>query len=170
MRIDLEYKCAGTKCRGMKILTFILIGLGLVGLAAVIIRLLPVDAAAQHVDPATVTPADRPNFVLLRGEDVANLPANPEDTAARMLQAITAEGGQPLAGELSAGHASFVFRSRLMGYPDVMSVRLTDASTRERLPEGALTEIAIYSRALMGYSDLGVNRARVDRLLSALNP
>ena len=135
--------------------------------AAIGIRLMPVPVT-HHVDPATVTPPRSPNFVLRRGEGAASLTASVAATAMRLEQAIAAGGGQLLAGSLAEGHASYVFRSRLMGYPDVVSIRLTDASARERLPEGALTEIEIFSRSLLGYSDLGVNRARVDRLLGAL--
>lgn len=150
----------------------ILAGVVLVGVIALAvgIRLMPVRPETHHVDPATITPPTSPNFALRRGEGAASLAASLEETADRLTDVLTAAGGQPLAGDLAAGHASFVFRSRLMGFPDVVSIRLRDASARERLPEGALTEIDIYSRALLGYSDLGVNRARVDALLTALAP
>lgn len=154
----------------MKLISIFILGLGLVGLAAIVIRLIPVDAEAQHLDPATVSPPDTPNFSLRRGEGAASVAVDLATTASRLHDIMTGAGGQLLAGDLGQGHASYLFRSRLMGYPDVVSIRLTDASTRERLPEGALTEIEILSRSLMGYSDMGVNRARVDRLLAQLSP
>ncbi len=135
---------------------------------AVAVRLVPVRVEVHHVDPATVTPPSSPNFVLLRGEEAASHPADVAETARRLDAAIVGAGGTRLAGDLAQGHASYVFRTRIMGFPDVVSIRLLDASARERLPDGALTEIEIFSRSLIGYGDMGVNRARVLRLLSNL--
>jgi len=152
----------------MQIWQILLILVVLVVLGAAIgIRLMPVPVAA-HVDPATVEPPASPNFALRRGDGAASLTAPLDQTAARLQTIIAGEGGVLLAGDLAEGHASYVFRSRLFGFPDVVSIRLSDASERARLPQGALTEIEVFSRALMGYSDLGVNSARVDRLLQAL--
>ena len=145
----------------------LLLALGTAG-AALGIRLMPVSVARHHLDPAIVTPPTSPNFVLRRGEGAASFTVALADTAAELQSVIAQEGGVLLAGDLGQGHASYVFRSRLFGFPDVLSIRLSDGSARERIAEGALTEIEIYSRALIGYSDLGVNRARVDRLLLAL--
>lgn len=149
----------------------IVLGLAVMGSVgmAVGVRLYPIDPAANHVDPSSVSPPTSPNFILLRGEDAASLPVPMDRTATRLTDVVGREGGVLLAGDLAQGHASYVFRSTVFGFPDVLSVRLSDASGRERLPEGSLTEIEIFSRALMGHSDLGVNRARVDRLLAALD-
>ena len=135
--------------------------------AAVGIRLMPVPVTL-HVDPATVDPPASPNFVLRRGEGAASLTASVAQTAAQLHVVILQDGGVLLAGDLAQGHASYVFRSRVFGFPDVLSVRLRDAGATERLAEGAITEIDVLSRAVLGYSDMGVNRARLDRLLSQL--
>lgn len=134
---------------------------------AIGIRLLPVSIL-QHVDPASVEPPTSPNFVLRRGDGAASLTAPLDQTADELAAVIAREGGVLLAGDLQQGHATYVFRSRIMGFPDVVSIRLSDLGARERIAEGAVTEIEIFGRALLGYSDFGVNRARVDRLLSAL--
>jgi uncharacterized protein (DUF1499 family) len=55
----------------------------------------------------------------------------------------------------------FVQRSELMRYPDTVDVRFVE------LGEGRST-IAIYSRSQIGYRDMGVNRARVERLIAGL--
>lgn len=47
-----------------------------------------------------------------------------------------------------------VQRSRLFGFPDLISIRIFDAGEGRSIP-------AIYSRAKYGRSDFGVNRARV---------
>ena len=150
----------------------ILLGLVVVALIAVAIgvRLMPVDPSVHHIDPARIEPPTSPNFVLRRGDGAASVTATLAETAAQLNEAIIAEGGTVLSGDLASGHASYVFRSRIFGFPDVLSVRLTDVSSRERIAEGELTEIELYSRALLGYSDMGVNRARVDRILTALAP
>lgn len=57
--------------------------------------------------------------------------------------------------------ARFVQYSRTMRYPDTIDIQVFPAG------EGQST-LAIYSRSLVGHSDFGVNRARVERLLAAL--
>ena len=47
-----------------------------------------------------------------------------------------------------------------MGFPDAISIRL--------MPEGAGTKLEIFSRSRYGYSDLGVNAARVAAWIAAL--
>lgn len=51
-------------------------------------------------------------------------------------------------------------RSALMGFVDDVAARFLAA------PEGST--LAVYSRSRVGYSDMGVNHKRVDRLLNAL--
>ena len=55
--------------------------------------------------------------------------------------------------------AQWVERSALVNYPDIIAAELVP------LPEGA--GLYLYSRSLFGWSDLGVNRRRVDRWLAA---
>jgi uncharacterized protein (DUF1499 family) len=57
--------------------------------------------------------------------------------------------------------ARFVQYSRTMRYPDTIDAQVFPAG------EGQST-LAIYSRSLVGYGDFGVNRARVERWLAAL--
>lgn len=55
----------------------------------------------------------------------------------------------------------YVQRSAIFRYPDFVSVRFVD------LAEGGST-VAIYSRSKYGYSDLGVNKKRIDEWLDQL--
>ena len=55
----------------------------------------------------------------------------------------------------------FVQRTRKFGFPDLISVRIWP------LPEGRST-LGIYSRSKYGWSDLGVNRRRVEAWLSGI--
>ena len=73
---------------------------------------------------------------------------------------------EPRTVELDTGDEAnrlrFVQRSLLLRYPDVVDVLIVPRSS------GAAT-LAIYSRSLVGRSDFGVNRARVERWLEALS-
>lgn len=52
-------------------------------------------------------------------------------------------------------------RSLVFRFPDYITV--------EAMPVGDHTALAIYSRAVLGYSDIGVNRKRITRWLEALS-
>lgn len=56
---------------------------------------------------------------------------------------------------------AFVQRSAVFRFPDRITVRFLP------LADGRST-LAVYSRSIYGYSDLGVNRRRVERWLTAL--
>jgi uncharacterized protein (DUF1499 family) len=57
--------------------------------------------------------------------------------------------------------SQWVERSALMNYPDIIAAEVRAA------PEGAA--LLLYSRSLFGWSDLGVNQARAERWLAALD-
>ncbi|MEP6021043.1 MAG: DUF1499 domain-containing protein [Paracoccaceae bacterium] len=61
-----------------------------------------------------------------------------------------------LAGAVQDGHITYVTRSKIWGFPDYTTVQLVDDQLR------------IFARLRFGRSDLGVNRARIDRILVAL--
>ena len=56
--------------------------------------------------------------------------------------------------------ATYVARTPLMRFPDAVSIKLT--------PAGSGTRVAIFSRSRFGQSDFGTNRARVARIIAAL--
>jgi uncharacterized protein (DUF1499 family) len=66
-----------------------------------------------------------------------------------------------VAADDAGGTERFVQRSALLGYPDTIVVRYVD------LPGGRST-LALYSRAQIGRSDLGANKARLERWLARL--
>ena len=55
----------------------------------------------------------------------------------------------------------YIQRSRLMGFPDTIVVRFFERP-------GGQSTVALYSRSQLGRSDLGVNRARIERWLEKL--
>ncbi|TDQ62207.1 uncharacterized protein DUF1499 [Phaeovulum veldkampii DSM 11550] len=131
------------------------------------VRLAPLDATLWHVNPAIAIKRDSPNDYLLRpvggtgGDAVAPVWAtDPVTLAQRLVAAALAEPRtRILAGGADQGFVTLVQRSALWGFPDMISIR-TDAA-----PGGATA--AIWSRARFGYSDMGVNEARVQRWLAA---
>lgn len=118
---------------------------------AVWVRLAPLNAADWHADPATLPDPATPNFA--RVDRFSPLP--PEQVAASIVAQAQAEGAERLVGDAMFG--TWVARSRLMGYPDYVTIRLT--------PEGDGTRIVAFSRARFGSGDAGVNRARLRRWL-----
>lgn len=132
------------------------VGLAVIALAALLlyIRLAPSDPARWHLDPLTAPDPVTPNYARLD----LQIDAPPEAVAARLSTRAEAEGGIRLAG--NDGHATWVLRSRLIAYPDYVSIRL--------LPEGAGTRVVALSRSRFGHSDLGVNAARLARWEAAL--
>jgi len=56
----------------------------------------------------------------------------------------------------------YVQRSARLGFPDTIIVRFIDRP-------GGQSTIALYSRSQIGHSDLGVNRARLERWLATLD-
>lgn len=145
-----------------RLLLVVLAGLAVMGAAW--IRLAPSDPARWHEDPRLVTRPSSPNAHLLRlvgGDDVPpvfNLSA--QDLATRVHDVALADGAILLAGSVGTGHMTFLSRSRLMGFPDYTSVLIEPAG------EGAM--LLAFARARFGHSDLGVNRARLERWITAL--
>lgn len=139
----------------MKILWIGLAGLALVALAlGLYVRLAPSDPAVWHVDPETARDPATPNFA--RADRIIPLP--PDQAAARIEAAAQAEGAVRLAGD--ALFTTWLARTPLMRYPDYVSVKLV-------ADEGGTRLIAL-SRSRFGQSDLGANRARLDRWFAEL--
>lgn len=139
--------------------------LAIVGLAvagAVYVRLAPMDTAVWHVDPSEAQRSGKPNdFLVAEGGDRPPVETSkPVDAVITSL--VTDIEALPGVSELTtspeAGLYTYVQRSRLMGYPDVLSFRV--------IPNGDGSRITFWSRSRFGQSDLGVNRQRVDALLA----
>jgi uncharacterized protein (DUF1499 family) len=142
----------------MKLALVLAVLLAAAGLAY--IRLAPSDPSVWHVDPlaapspgqagARISPPRAPVFAEAPAELMARLDA-----------AILADPRtKRLAGSVEALHATYIVRSRLIGFPDYASVRV--------LPEGEGATLAILARSRFGGYDWGTNRARIDRWMAAL--
>jgi uncharacterized protein (DUF1499 family) len=149
------------------------VGIGALILVAVLIlaaqafvRLSPLDPARWHAEPLTATKLKGQHDWIVRpegGDAVA--PVYATDSVALMSRIEEVALAEPhtrvLAGSPKDGWMTFVQRSALWGFPDVISVRA--------FPEGAGATLAIWSRSRFGEYDWGVNHARVERWLAALN-
>ena len=131
----------------------------------VYVRLAPMDAERWHADPDAGARTGKPNDILIAA-DGDRLPVvtalAPDDLSERIDAVAMAEPRTiRLAGIPEDGHVTYVQRSKVMGYPDAISVKVA--------PEGDGSRLTIWSRARFGHSDLGVNEARIDRWLDALD-
>lgn len=129
------------------------------------VRLAPLDPAVWHVSLENVRRSGKPNDIRIRpeGGDIAApvFAMTPELLAERIASIAL---GEPrtrlLAGSPAEGRMTFVQRSALWGFPDLVTV--------ETLPAPGGATFRLWSRSRFGYSDLGVNRARAERWLQAL--
>ncbi|ATX66405.1 DUF1499 domain-containing protein [Roseinatronobacter bogoriensis] len=144
----------------------ILLGVVAAALAlAAYIRLAPSDPARWHEDPRLVTRPSTPNFHLIRMVGGDAMPRvfqlAPDALATRIDEVARADGATLLAGSVQAGHMTYLTRTQLMGYPDYTSILIEPAG------EGAM--LLAFARARFGHSDMGNNRARLERWIAALD-
>lgn len=130
--------------------------LGAAGIVAWV-RLAPVDVARWHVDPVTAPDPATPNFARLAPGVVTGADLMAKADAIMLAMPRT----RRIAGSVAEGWATYETRSRLMGYPDYTSIRVIPAEGGETL--------AAFARSRFGYSDLGVNAARLAALRAALD-
>ncbi|MFS4437741.1 DUF1499 domain-containing protein [Paracoccaceae bacterium GXU_MW_L88] len=146
----------------MKLL-LILVALVVIGFAAWV-RLAPSDPEAWHVEPEKAKRTGKPNdYLVAEGGDREPLRITGDANALAQnfdSQIMENEAVQRLAGDPSTGHATYIARSKLMGYPDYISLQFTQ--------DGPETVVTAYSRSRFGHSDMGVNKARLTRWLDLL--
>ncbi len=135
-----------------------LIGLVILGFVAYI-RVAPNNPPVWHVDPMTATKPRSPNaFIMRPGEGKYPSPVFSTDalTLARAFdaKAMATADVTRLSGAPEELFITYIARTRLMRYPDFISIRFIDQG------DGKST-LAVFSRARFGYSDRGVNRKRV---------
>lgn len=123
---------------------------------------------AAPVDFATLALPPSPNTCLLTPSTVPGaghlqrdpFPVAPDDAFAAIRATAAAQPRTfPLADYPERRQAQWVARTRLMNYPDIV--------VAEVAPTEGGTGLWLYSRSLLGWSDLGANRARVMAWLAA---
>ncbi|MBB35667.1 MAG: hypothetical protein CME88_05575 [Hirschia sp.] len=103
------------------------------------------EGLCQQADPDRISP-------------VFNLPL--EDVKAAFLRMLANEPRIQIQDE-TAQALELVQRSRVFRFPDKISVRFIPINDGQ-------TTLAIYSRAVYGYGDMGVNSKRVDHFMDCL--
>lgn len=129
------------------------------------VRIAPSRPEVWHVDPLTVEKPRKRNWFLMRDGArteplVFKLPAA-ELAAAFDRVALASPETERLAGSPEDLFVTYVSRTRMLKYPDYISVRFQDVG------EGS-SSIVMFSRARFGYSDRGVNRRRALKWLKRL--
>ena len=144
------------------VLAFVGAGIGL--------RLAGHDPAVWHVDPASAKRPGRDNDFLIAPEGaVAATPdavsaVHPVAPDVLLFQFDAVARNSPrvsvVAGSVEEGRITYVQRSLVLGFPDYITVNA--------VPAGDGAALVVWSRSRYGYSDVGVNRERVERWLAGM--
>ena len=114
------------------------------------IRLAPSDAAVWNVDPQVSADQDLASGVRRR------IQGGEETFEALHRIILESPRTELLAGSPGEGRATYISRSKWMGFPDYTTVQQGEG------------QLGLYARQRFGQSDMGVNKARVDAWLSEL--
>lgn len=129
---------------------------------ALYIRIAPSEAAHWHVDPLRMDDPMRSGVLLLPGPEARTYPVSPRALMAALDEvALSQPRVVRLAGSPEERHVTYIARSRLMRFPDYVTVRAVAA-------EGG-AQLAVYSRLRFGAADSGVNRQRLEQWLKVLD-
>lgn len=148
---------------------WILLGVVIVGFVGSIafVRSLSHDAGQWHVDPQAAPDPSTPNWYRVAPGGVNAAPefSVPVSDLSSAFDRVVDK--QPRIELLqddrpSGGPVTWVQRSALFGFPDYISVQLLETES------GAGSTLAMFSRARLGQSDLGVNKKRITAWLAAL--
>jgi hypothetical protein len=137
-------------------LIFVVLALG-----AIWIRIAPHDVDKWHIDPAeTADPGVR--GLQLIGRDAPRFPGHPDEVLAAFADIVTANPrAKLLDGGVEEGMITFVIRTKIMAFPDYMTVKAT--------AEGDETKLSLLARTRFGLSDGDLNRERLEYLLGELD-
>lgn len=141
----------------------------LAGTGLLVIRGVGHDPDVWHVDPTSTPRTGKPNDAL--AAPVGTTRAEPDivltpmqKPARELLASLDAVArSEPrvevVAGSTETGRITYVQRSAIIGFPDYISVAAVETQ--------AGSGLILWSRSRYGYSDLGVNQARLQRWLGA---
>ena len=127
------------------------------------VRMSPVEAAKWHVDPEADGRTGPGRYLVAEGGDRPPLTLSaPPAAVIQALDriALATPRTERLVWEPDLGRATYVTRSRVMGFPDFTSVKVS--------PDGEGSAVAAYARLRYGREDMGVNRKRVTDWLTEL--
>ncbi|MHA3913406.1 DUF1499 domain-containing protein [Halovulum sp. GXIMD14793] len=153
----------------------LIIVFGILGMSAYtvfFIRSVAHDPEVWHVDPRDAPNSETPNDFRLIQSNLTKFRVDMEAPTYAVDAATLSQAfdrfvmGQPrverVAGSTQAGWVTYVQRSEYLQFPDYISVQFYN------LGDTGTSTIAIYSRSRFGYSDMGVNKARVERWVKSI--
>lgn len=125
-----------------------------------------------EVDFATLARRDTPNDALACLPEFCAAPADVPapvfaksfgDVFLSIQDAVVREPGlEQVGADAEQGTLRFVQRSRLLGFPDTINVKVVPTK------DGG-TAVLLYSRSQIGRGDMGVNRARIERWIKMIS-
>lgn len=128
------------------------------------VRLAPSSPTVWHVDPTMVDPPEEGGWLARPSDGNSETRTYPTDPVSLLgafnAVALAEPRTRRLAGSPEEGRITYVCRSRIMGFPDYVTV--------QAIPRKGGTSLAVYSRLRFGRGDMGVNRERVERWLREL--
>lgn len=133
-----------------KIMIFVWVLLAACVVVIGFIRLAPVDPFDWNTQP------ELSEDKAFRGGVFKVVRAGPDALQQFNQIATSAPRTKLLAGSVEDGMATYVTRTKVIGFPDYTTAR----------QDGDL--LKVYARLRFGRSDLGVNKARIDRWLSQM--
>lgn len=150
-----------------KTFALVLGGVGVATLVALLyVRHASVEADRYHKDPNEVSRPKLPNNYLVSNATGAQRPAMSVDRSpADLLQAaddwaMSQPNTSRLAGDVDQGMITYLMRTEIIKYPDILTVRVDALENKSVL--------SIYAKSIYGRYDWGVSKARVSALLTAL--
>ena len=123
-----------------------LIVIGVVGLMAYV-RFAPSETARWHVPVEASADKD------MAGGAVRIIPGGADEMTRLDVAMQALPRTEVLAGSAAEGRVTYVTRSKWMGFPDYTTL------------EGRGDQIAVFARLRFGKSDVGVNKARLEKVL-----
>ena len=127
------------------------------------------DATVWHVDPSTTERTGRPNDYLVAPTGLttatpdrdASVHLLPPEELLFLFDAVVKPTSTVLAGLIRDRHITYVHRTAVLGFPDYITVKAVEMDGGSAL--------IIWSRARYGYSDLGVNKKRIEGWLAQID-
>ena len=135
-----------------RMMLWLWIVLAMIVVLAGFIRLAPSDPSIWNVPPEVTEDED------LTGGAKRLVQTGPDGLERLVPIALATPRTEILAGSVESGMITFVTRSRIMGFPDYTTVQ-----------KGG-DDLKFYARLRFGRSDMGVNRARLQKWIAALQP
>ncbi|MBL4750743.1 MAG: DUF1499 domain-containing protein [Amylibacter sp.] len=123
------------------------------------VRFAPVNIDVVHQDPVTAVASGKPNEYRMTSPVFDMI--TPELTKMFDDFVLSQPRVKRIAGTVDDQMITYVQRTKIISYPDYITVKVVPVGTKQ-------SRLEIFSRSRFGYSDLGVNKRRIDDWLLQL--